>query len=425
MESTLVKIDKNVSELTVELGKDELKKYVDLAEKDLTSHAKIDGFRKGKAPKDLVKKQVGEKEVLETALDLALRSSLSRVIDEKELEVLRAEKLEIQENTPEKLIYKVKLVLFPLIKLGDLDKIKVQKKEVEVSEEEVTETLKTIQNSRSKFEDIETELKDGDRAEVDFEVKKEGVIIEGGSSKNHPVIIGSKNFIPGFEETLIGMKKGEEKTFSLDAPKDYFAKNLAGHKLDFYVKIINTQKIVRPELNDEFAKSLGNFTVLEDLKKNLKEGIAEEKKVKEQQRARIEVLNKIIESSEIEVPDDFVASKLDEMIMSFDNDLHQKGMELAFYLAHVGKTQEDLKKDWRKDAEKQVKYNLIIQKIAKEKDIQAKQEEIDAIMAQRVQMLSLYGKKIEDFDANALKENVSSEITTEKSLEYLDRHCIV
>jgi trigger factor len=421
MESTLTKVNKNQYELSVELSKEDLAEYIKRAEKEIAANVQIDGFRKGKAPNDVIKKHVGPEAILQEALDLAVQGSLSKAITEKDLEVLQVSNLEVKENSAEKLLYKVMVTLFPEVKFGDLKGIKVEQKTFDVTEEEVQNALVSIQDSRAKFEEKEGALEVGDRAEVDFEVTKEGLPIEGGVSKSHPVVIGSKNFIPGFEDNLVGMVKGDEKKFSLTAPADYFAKELAGQKLDFTVKVVAVQKIAKPELTDEFAKTLGKFEGLDALKTNLKEGISEEKKDKERQRVRLAILSEIAEKSTIEVPDEMVEQKLEDMIHTFSHDLQSKGMDLALYLAHIGKTQDDLKKDWQKDAERQVKYYLIIQRTAKDQEISSTSEEVDALANQRLQMLALYGQKPEDINIERVKEAIANELITEKTFQYLEK----
>src|SRR3990167_149561 len=259
MNHTLKKIDQDQAELTVELIKDDLKIYIDRTESEIGKDLQLDGFRKGKAPKDLLKKNLDAKQVLEYALDLAMKDSLAKTIEKEKLDILNASNLEIKENTPEKLIYKVMLTLFPEIKIQDFSKLKVAKQEIQVEQKDVDGTLETIKASRSILHDKEGTVENGDRVEVDFEVRHNGQILEGGISKNHPLTIGGKNFIPGFEDNLVGMKKDEEKTFSLISPKDYYVKKIAGQKLDFTVKVVSVKSVDLPKVDDEFAKGLGKF----------------------------------------------------------------------------------------------------------------------------------------------------------------------
>ena len=258
--------------------------------------------------------------------------------------------------------------------------------------------------------------------EIDFEVTSNGLPVEGGVSKNHPVIVGDNKFIPGFEDQLLGMKEGEEKKFSLIAPKDYFHKAVAGKELDFEVKVIKVEEIQKPALSDEFARSLGQFEGLHDLERNVSEGILDEKKNKEQQRLRIEILSGILAKSKIDLPKDMINERLNEMVVKFDNDLHLKGMELSIHLAHLNKTEDDLRKDWRPEAEKQVAFALILKKIAKDNNIKPTPEEIEEMANNLIQAMTSKGEvNPENINLANTREAALAELTNEKVFEFLEK----
>ena len=426
MNHTLKKIDQNQTELVIELDRNDLKSYIDKVESEMGKGLQLDGFRKGKVPKDLLKKNLDAKQVLESALDLAMRDSLAKTTDKEKLDVLNASSLEIKENTPEKLIYKVMLTLFPEIKIQDFSKLKVAKREIQVEQKDVDGTLETIKASRSILHDKEGTVENGDRVEVDFEVRHNGQMLEGGISKNHPLTIGGKNFIPGFEDNLVGMKKDEERSFSLVSPKDYYVKKIAGQKLDFTVKVVSVKSVELPKVDDEFAKSLGNFRNLNQLMDSIKEGIVEEKKLKEKQRVRLEIINHIIKNSDILIPEILVNQQLDSMINNLDKDLHANGMELSLYLVQMGKTQDDLRKQWRDEAEKQVKIVMILHKIAKDNKISASQEEVEETLATTVQSMVTKGEVDKmSLDLEGLRNNISSRIINDRVFDFLEKTCSV
>lgn len=428
MKQNLKKLNSNQVNATVELDREDLQRYINKAEGILASEVEIKGFRRGKAPKDLVKKHLGQERIKSLALEIAIEQSLSDVVRSNSLDVLSTSRLSIEKNDAVQLKYSIVLDLFPKVELADLGKIKVKRKDVSVEEKEINDALEVIKTSRANFLDKgENEVAErGDRVEVDFEVKKDGRIIEGGVSKNHPLVIGGRNFIPGFEDQLVGMKKGESKSFSLIAPEDYFYKDVAGKKLDFDVKLSDVKKVVTPEVNDDFARKLGRFADLDELKKSIRDGLIQEKEVKENQKLRLEILDNIIQQSRIEVPGNLLDKQLDIMVSDFDHNLHEKGMELGLYLAKIGKTQEELKKGWIKDAEKQVKISLVLRKLAKDLDIEASQEEIEEMANQVIQSAIASGEAGEsDIDPVKIKENVSSRIMSEKALDYIESRCAI
>ena len=389
----------------------------------------FDSEREGESPKDLLKKHIGQEGARSLALEIAVEQSLSEVIKNNSLDVLNTSNLSVEKNDSVQLRYSVVLDLFPEVNLVDLAGIKIKRKDAGVVEEkEINDALGAIRNARAKFVDrAEDEAaENGDRVEVDFEVKKDGQAIEGGISKNHPLIIGGRNFIPGFEDQLVGMKKGESRSFSLVAPVDYFHKDIAGKRLNFEVKMNDIKKVITPEINDDFAKTVGRFSDLNELKKSVKEGLAQEKILKENQKLRLEILDSIIQRSKIEVPENLLDNQLDIMVSDFDQTLHEKGMELGLYLAKIGKTQEELKNDWKKDAERQVKISLVLRQVAKDLHIEASQEEIEEAAGKLIQSAMLReGAEQAEIDPLKIKEKVAAGIVNEKTLEYIESRCAV
>lgn len=421
MTSTIKKIDKNKYELTVELGKEELLDYVKLAESQIAKEVKIDGFRKGKVPREKLRQEVGDQTILQEALDIAVQSSLAKALEKEDLEVMQVSNLDVRENSASKLHYKVSVVTFPPTKIGDLTGLKIKKREVVVEKKDIDEALDYIVSSRSKYIAKDKPVGKGDRVEVDFEVTSDGLPVEGGVSKNHPLIVGDNKFIPGFEEQLIGMKPGEERKFSLNAPGDYVHKAIAGRKLDFIVKVGVVQEIDKPALSDDFARGLGNFQNLGELESNVRQGILQEKLSKENQRLRLEILAKISERSKLEIPEDMIGDKLNEMVVNFDNELHAKGMELSLYLSHLNKTQDDLKKDWYPEAQKQVSFALILRKIAKDNMIRVTPEEIEGATEKLVQSAVLRGELDKDsIDLGKIRDMVANDLINEKVFSYLE-----
>lgn len=424
MNHTLKKIEPNQTELIVELAKDDLKTYVDRVEFEFGKDLQLDGFRKGKVPKDRLKNNLDAKQVLESALDLAMKDSLAKIIEKEGIDVLNVSNLEIKENNSDKLVYKVILTLFPEIKVQGFSKFKVVKRDIQVDQKDIDATLETIKASRSILHDKDGTAQNGDRVEVDFEVRHNGQVLEGGISKNHPLIIGGKNFMPGFEDNLLGMNKDDEKTFSLIAPKDYYVKKIAGQKLDFTVKVNNIKSVELPKVDETFVKSLGNFQNLNQLVDSIKEGITEEKRQKEKQRVRMEIINHIIKNSSVAIPEILISQQLDSMMGNLDQDLHANGMELGLYLAQMGKTQDDLRNQWRDEAERQVKIVMVLHKIAKDNNITASHEEVDEALSATVQSMVMKGEVDKtNLDVEGLRNDISSRIINERVFEFLERMC--
>lgn len=423
MRSEIKKVDSVRVELFVELSQEDLDKFIGKAEAEIARDLEVDGFRKGKVPKNLIRKYVDAKAILDAGMEIALRESLAETIRERDLDVLNVSDLKVKENSPNKLLYSVMVIQFPEISIEKIN-FKIKKRDIVVKDSEIDETINTIRSSRAKFIAKDAPAENGDRLEIDFEVKSDGKIIEGGMSKNHPIILGKNTLIPGLEEHLVGMSVNQEKDFVITAPEDYFHKPIAGKKLDIHVKVQGVKMVELPALDGEFVKGLGKFDSIDQLTSSVKDGLMQEKKSKEKQRVRVEIIDHIISHSEIVAPAHMVDEQLESMINNFDSDLHQNGMELGPYLTHLNKTRDDLKREWRKDAEKQVKSMLVIHKVAREKNIKAEPEEIEPVAREMVEAIMLRGgASNEGVDTERIQNTVATRIINEKTLQFLEEHC--
>lgn len=420
MEFTSKKLKNSDLELTISLDRKDIDFYIKKATDELQGSVRIDGYRQGKVPDDLLKKNVGEDRIKENALNIAVQESLQKLIEKENFEVFDYFDLKIKENKPDKLIYTVFLSLFPEVKLGSYDSLKINSKPISVSDEEIENTLKEIQETRTEYKDSDQSAKEGDRVEVDFEVTDNGQLIEGGKSENHPLIIGKKTFVPGFEEKLKDMKVGEEKSFMLRIPIDYHEKNIAGKELDFKVIMKKISYPTTPVLDDTFVQSLGNFANLGQLRQNVQAGLLEEKKTKESERIKLAILDEIIKNTKVVIPSKFLEKQLDAIISNFDQELHQRGLEIGLYLAHLKKTQEEFRKSFVPQAEKQVKTELIIREIGKKESIIIADSEIDERLQEINSAINLQDEIVgRGLDVATLRNRIRQVLFNEKIFQFL------
>ena len=396
MHITTKEIDSSILTAHIELDASELAHYVERAKKQIAEEVTVEGFRKGKAPQHLVDKQLNTDAVHTEALELALEGSFSEAVVQQGWDIIRTTDLKVERNDATGLRYSVQVHLWPQVTLPDLETITVPRKTIEVSESEIDEGLDTVRNMRATFLDKVEAAMAGDRVEVDFDASMNGTPIEGGSSRNHPLVIGGKSFMPGFEEELTGLKAGESRQFTLTAPADYYEPMLAGKRVDFSVIMRRVQSVLKPAADEAFAKSLGNFTGIEQLRVSLREGIANEKRAKEKQRVRLAILDAIIEKTSVPAPESLVKSELDDMVHRFGHDLQSKGIELSMYLARMKKTEDDLRKDWHAEAQRQVRITLVLRTTAKQKSIVVSPDEVEAALNEAIGELIRQGQVTED-----------------------------
>lgn len=406
------KLPKSQVEFEVTVAWADWEKYLDKAAEEVSEELKFPGFRPGKAPRKLVEQRVGEGVLLNNAAEKAVQKSYVDFVTREKLDVIGNPEITIEELASGKdFTYKVKVAVMPEVKVKEDYKKDIKKinedfagKSAEPTEDEINHELEHLANSRVKLVTVNREIKKDDSAEIDFTVSVGGVPIENGTSKNHPVVVGKGVFIPGFEDNLIGMKEGEEKEFELEFPEDYHKKDLAGKPANFKVKVNLVQERQTPEINDEFAKSLGSFENLEALKKNLKEGIEHENKHKIEEERRTQYLDMIVEKTEVDLPEVLIHEEIHKMLDEFEQQTMAMGMNLDQYLSQLKKSKDDLEKDWEPQAEKRVKSALALREIVKMEEIKIDAKDIEAEMNKTLQ----YYKNIKDFEKNIDMERLYS-----------------
>lgn len=394
-------LPKSKAKIKLELTGEEFSPYLLKATENLAKTLNLPGFRPGKVPAEIAKEKLNESDILEEAANIALNETFPKIVKEKELKVLGRPQATIEKISRQELVVSIETSLFPKVELPDWKKIAKEEaqKEVKVEEKEVKDTLSYLQKSRAKYTRIFEPASEGKQVEVDYEIRSGGgVKIENGDIKGQKIILGEKSaggeksiFVPGFEEKLLGMRENEEKEFSLMAPSSFWQKELQGKPLDFKVKMKGVFRVDMPEINDEFAQSLGKFKNKEDLQKSISEGILEEKKQGEKTRWQSAVLSKIAKEAKMDLPDVLIEEERDAMIDDLKKRIEQMGLSFEHYLLHLKKSIDDLKKDLLPEAEKRVRMLLCIYEIAKRENIKVEEkeveEEINKILKQHPEMV--------------------------------------
>lgn len=434
MNHTLTQLPKSQIELEVTLPFSEFELHVKRAVVALSEERDVEGFRKGKAPYDAVKNKFGENVIYERAAEHAVRKTYPALIEELEDNPPENMKEFLPIGTPEitvtklapknEFIYKAKLSLMPHVELPDYSAIAkhfaAEKKDVAITDDEIEKTLEWIRDSRTEVREVDRAAADGDAVEVDFEIRHGGVKWEGGESKNHPLIIGKKTFIPGFEDHLTGMKAGNEKNFSLTLPDDWRDVALKGKSIDIHVTMKQVKERKLPELTDEFVKQLGAFDSVDALKQNIATGLLQEKKDKEQQRVRVLVIEAIANKITAEFPEILVERELDKMIEEMHGNIEQMGMKWENYLSHIKKTIEELRTEWHEEAKKRVRVALALREIARKENINPSLEEIEK---KSNEVIAQYGSPEDahkQIDPTRLREYTKGILRNEKVFELLE-----
>ncbi len=419
--------ENNKIELEVEVPAPEMKMYFDSAASELSKDMDIKGFRPGKVPANIVEREKGSQVLYNQAANIAIQKTLPKILLEKDLDVIGQPEISVNKiASGGPMEYKAIFSTIPEVKLGKYKGLKIKKKKPKVESKEIDQSLEYLQQSRAKISTVDRPAKKGDRVEIDFVTRNQDKSkVEGGESKNHVLNLGEGKFIPGFEKKLEQMKAGEKKNFSLKVPQDWPQKNLAGKQLNFEVKLNTVQERNLPQISDEFAKSLGNFQSLDQLKENIKKGISKEKQQKEDQRIKMELIKKAAENAEMEIPEVLIDSELNKMVQELKANVQKMGLEFNKYLQQIKKSTEDLKGEWKQQAKQRVKTALTLNAIAKQENIQASDEEIEQKMNEVLKNYPDPEEAKKKIDLNALKNYTKNAIKNEKVFQLLEREASI
>jgi trigger factor len=372
-------LGKSKIELAITVEVPDYKKNMEQAAVRLSERAAIHGFRPGKAPYNMVKEQLGEIRILEEAMQSIVEHAFYQIVRDEKLETIGMPQISLQKFAPgNDLVFKAEIALLPKVTLPDLATIKVEKKEVSVSEEQKNEVLENLRKMQRKEVVKDGESTKEDKLVIELNMFIDKVAVEGGFAKNHQVYLSEPHYIPGLAEKLVGLKKGDEKEFSLKFPKEHYQKHLAGKEVDFKIKVNEVFGLEYPELDDEFAKSLGQQS-LQKLSELLTANVLKEEERKEEQRVEIAILDQIIEKSTFdEIPDVLIDAEKNKMFYELKNSLEEQGVSIEQYLKDLKKTQEEIYKDFAEQATKRSKAALVSRSLAKENNIKVEPKELEA-----------------------------------------------
>ena len=377
MKSTKKDLPKSQIELTITITQEEYEPHLKKAAEKISQKIKIKGFRKGHVPYDIVEKEAGEMAILQEALETIVQKSYVEAIKEHKLEVMGSPQIAVEKVAPKNdVVYKATVALLPEVTLADPKKISVKKEVKKITKKDADETLDALRGMQA--EEI---IKDGaaegtDKLVLDMEMTQDNVVVEGGSSKDYQVYLSEDHYIPGFNEEVAGLKKGDEKKFNLTFPKKHYQKQLAGKTIDFAVKVKGVYERKLPELNEDFAKKLGQDSV-EKLVALVAENMQKEEEKKAEQKREIAILDALIEKSTFaDLPEVLIDSEKEKIFHELQRDLQKNGVSIDQYLQDIKKTEDDLRKGFAEQAEKRAKAALISRLVAKENNIAISEEDI-------------------------------------------------
>ena len=379
----------------------------------------IPGFRKGKAPMNIVEKYYGAQIFYEDAFNEVATEAYDEALKENKIEAVSRPEVDIiQMEKGKDVIFTAVVQTKPEVELGKYKGVEIAKVEYKVEDKDIEHELGHMQEHNSRLVTVEDRaLENGDISAIDFEGFVDGVAFEGGKAEGHELEIGSGSFIPGFEDQLVGMKIDEEKDINVKFPEEYFSKDLAGKDAVFKVKLHAIKKKELPELDDEFAKDVSEFDTLEELKASIKEKLEKSNAQRAKYETEEAAIKAVCEDAKVDIPSGMIDLEVDNMMKDFEQRLSYQGLNLEQYLNMIGRTEEEMRKEYEPQATEAIKSRLVLEAIIKAEKIEVVEEEINAKMEE---MAKNYGKKVEELSGNEnLKKYLDEGIKSEKALAFI------
>lgn len=421
MSSKVEKIEDNVAKLEIHVPPEDFAKAMEKAYRKNVKRFNIPGFRKGKAPMKIIEMQYGEGVFYEDAFDFVFPEAYRKAIDENQLEPVAQPEIDIETiSKAEGVVIKAEVAIKPEVELGTYKGIKVEKREVNIGDEEVALELESMREKNARLISVEDRgIKVGDTAIIDFKGFIDGEAFEGGEGINHPLEIGSGQFIPGFEDQLVGVKVGEDAEVEVRFPEEYHAKEFAGKEAVFQVKVKEIKEKELPELDDEFAKDVSEFDTLEELKEDIKKRLQESEEHRIQHEVEDAVLAKVVENASMVIPEAMIRAEVDRMMGDFDYQLRMQGINLEDYFKYTNVDEDQFKDNLKEDAERKLEMDLTIEKIIEVEDIQANDQELEEELERVAKQYGQEVEKIKETFKDAQLEYLKDTIKRRKCIAFL------
>lgn len=415
------KLEKNMAKLTIEVPAEEFDAAIKNAYNKNKNKFSIPGFRKGKAPLAMLEKMYGAGIFYEDAANEVIDASYPKAAEESKEEIVSTPEIKVTQIEKGKaFIYEATVALKPEVTLGEYKGVEVKKAEAVVTDEDVENELTAARKKNGRLIDVEDgTIEDGDNTIIDFTGYIDDKTFDGGAGTDYPLVIGSHSFIEGFEDRLIGKKKGETCDVNVTFPAEYHADELAGKPAKFVVTIKEVKRNELPELNDEFASEVSDFDTLDEYKADIRKKLQEKK----EQDAKVEnennVIEKVVENAQMELPQPMVDTQAREMVENYARRLQSQGLNINDYMKYTGMTPEKLMEQMRPEAEKRIKTRLVLEKVVEVENVEVSDEKLDEQINEIAASYKLEGAKLKEMMGEREKEQIREDLKVQAAIDLL------
>lgn len=422
MKATWEKIEKNTGVLEVEVDAEQVNAALDRAFRKIVRQVNVPGFRKGKVPRPIFEARFGVESLYQDAINDLLPDAYEQAVKQTGIEPVDRPDIDIEnfaKNQP--FVFKAKVTVKPEVTLGEYKGLEVTEKSTEVTEEELAQELKRLQERHAELVVLEEGAAEkGDIVVIDYEGTVDGQPFEGGKAEKQSLELGSGTFIPGFEDQIVGMSKGEEKDIHVTFPEQYHAEHLRGKPAVFRVTVRDIKRKNLPELDDEFAKDVSEFETLEEFKEDLKKRLKEQKERERDLALEADVIEKAAANAEVDIPPVMIETEIDRMVRDFENRLRLSGMNLELYYKFSGQDEKSLREQMRQEAEKRVKSSLVLEAIAKAENVQVDDEDVNRELENMSQTYRQSVEELRDIiEKNGNMDDFKADLRIKKTVKWL------
>ena len=411
-------LEKNMAKLTIEVTAEDLEKALNAAYQRQKKNISIPGFRKGKVPRAMVEKMYGPAVFYEDAVNSLIPQEYAKAADESGLDIVSQPEIDVvQIEKGKPFIFTAEVAVKPEVTLGEYKGLEVPKADLEVTDEEIEAELKKEQEKNARTIHVEDRAaQEGDKVTIDFEGFVDGVAFEGGAGKDYPLTLGSKTFIPGFEEQLVGVALEQPVDVNVTFPEDYQAEELKGKEAVFKCVIHKIEAKELPELDDDFAKDVSEFDTLDEYKKEIKDNLTKKKEEQAKTEKENAVVDKAVENATMEIPEAMIDTQVENMVDDFARRIQSQGLSMEQYMQFTGATVDSLKEQMKPQAVKRIESRLVLEKVAEAENIQISDEKLDEELAKMAEMYKMELDKFKELVGEYEKEQMKKDLAVQEAV---------
>lgn len=414
MKAEVLKKENNIVTMKLIIDAQTFEKGCQTAYNRMKSKMNIPGFRKGKAPRTIIEKMYGVEVFYDDAINEVLPAAYEQAVSELNLEIVSRPDVDVEEIGKGKdLVLNVSVTVKPQVQLGEYKGVEAVKESAEVTQEDIEADILAKREQNARFIAIEDRpVKEEDMLQIDFNGKVDGEEFPGGKAENYSIVVGSKTFIPGFEDQLVGMNLGEEKDIEVSFPEEYHEPSLAGKPAVFTVKVNEIKEKELPELDDEFVKDISEFDTLEELRDDIRSKLQEQKEQEAERKLENELVKLVSDNASVDIPEVMIETQIESMMRDFDYRLRYQGLSLEDYLSFSAMTKEALQEQMRPEAQERVKQSLVIEAIGKAESVEVTEEDMEKEFEEMAKLYKMPADKLKETmrgqDIDYMRETVQS-----------------